>query len=189
MRKIMITSAVSLDGYMEGPGRDISWHRVDAELHRHLNELLAPLSAFIDGRVTHQLMADYWPTAADDPAASREAADFAEIWLSKKKYVLSRTLEEDRWNTEVVREFDPDWVRELKATSGAGMAVGGANLMAQFMRHDLIDEYRLYLNPVVVGGGTPLFPPGLTMDLRLIETRPFGQGVVELTYRPGPKRS
>ncbi|WP_062440723.1 dihydrofolate reductase family protein [Herbidospora daliensis] len=189
MRKIVIMSAVSLDGYMEGPGRDISWHRVDAELHRHFNALLAPLSAFIDGRVTHELMADYWPTAADDPAASRETADFARIWVAKKKYVFSRTLREDRWNTEVVRELDPEWVRELKATPGADMALGGANLMAQFMRHGLVDEYRLFLNPVVVGGGTPLFPPGLVMDLRLIETRPFGDGVVELTYRPGPNRS
>ncbi|WP_066366116.1 dihydrofolate reductase family protein [Herbidospora mongoliensis] len=189
MRKILITSAVSLDGYMEGPDRDISWHRVDAELHRHLNELLAPVSAFIDGRVTHQLMAGYWPTADQDPAATREIVDFAEIWRSKKKYVFSRTLEDAGPGTEIVREFDPGWVRELKAASGADMALGGANLMAQFMRHGLIDEYRLYLNPVVIGGGTPLFPPDLTLDLRLIETRPFNDGVVELTYRPGPNRS
>lgn len=189
MGKIFITSSVSLDGYMEGPDRDISWHRVDAELHRHFNHLLAPVRAFIDGRVTHELMQDYWPAADQDPAASPEIVEFAEIYRAKKKYVFSRTLEKVADDTEIVRELDPDWVRDLKAAPGADLALGGANLMGQFMRHGLIDEYRLYLNPVVLGGGTPLFPADLTMDLRLIETHPFNDGVVELVYRPGPNRS
>ncbi len=107
------------------------------------------------------------------------------------KVVYSRTLEEGRWNTTVARDVVPEEVRELQATAGGDLAVGGAGLAASFLRHDLIDEFRVYVHPVVLGGGTPMFGPSDTrIHLRLAETRTFGTGVVLLRYervarRPG----
>jgi len=98
--------------------------------------------------------------------------------------VYSRTLERADWNTTVVRDVIPEEVMELKAQPGGDMVVGGADLAAAFMRHDLIDEYRLYVHPVIIGKGKPLFQPSDAMiDLRLVESRRFGNGVVLLRYQ------
>ena len=101
MRKIIMMMSVSLDGYIAGPNREIDWHQVDAELHAHFNEELAAMGMFLDGRITYQLMADFWPTADQDPAASKEIAEFARIWRDMPKIVYSRTLEQADWNTTV----------------------------------------------------------------------------------------
>jgi dihydrofolate reductase len=184
MRKIFVALSVSVDGYVEGPGRDISWHHVDLELHRHFNEHLAECSAFLDGRVTHQLMAGFWPTADADPDAAPEIAEFARIWRDTPKFVFSSTFSDTAWNTTIVREVVPDQVRALKALPGADMALGGARLAASFAAHGLIDEYWLYVNPVVLGAGTPLFGPGHPRtELDLLDTRRFGDGVVLLRFR------
>jgi dihydrofolate reductase len=183
MRKIVVSSSVSLDGYFEGLGHDLSWNRVDEEVHEHFNETLAAMSVFLDGRVTHQLMAEFWPTADDDPEAPPPIVEFARIWREKPKIVFSRTWEDTAWNTTVRREVDPAEIRELQAQSGGDMVVGGAKLVDAFRRHDLIDEYRIYVHPVLVGAGTPLFKAGETLTaLELLETRTFGNGVVLLRY-------
>jgi dihydrofolate reductase len=99
------------------------------------------------------------------------------------KFVYSTTLEHADWNTTIVRDVVVDDILALKAQPGGDLVVGGAKLAATFLRHDLIDEYRLYVNPVVLGRGTPLFPPSdAPVTLRLAETRPFGTGVVLLRY-------
>ena len=183
--KIILMMSVSLDGFFEGPDREIGWHRVDEEVHAHFNERLRGVAAFVDGRVSYELMADYWPTADADPAAPEPVAEFAELWRKVPKYVYSRTLESAGWNTTIIPEFTPEGVRELKASAGGDLALGGAELAAHFMRHGLIDEYSLYVNPVVLGRGRPLFPGDLELDLRLAETRAFGNGVVLLRYLPG----
>jgi dihydrofolate reductase len=183
MRKIVMAQSVSLDGFMEGPDHDISWHRVDDELHRHFNEELGAMSAFLHGRVTYELMAGFWPTADQDPDASPPVAEFARIWRDMPKIVYSRTLERVDWNATIARDVVADEVRELASGPGGDMAVGGADLAGSFRRLDLIDEYRLYVNPVVLGRGTPVFRErdGGT-ELRLAEVRPFGNGVVLLRY-------
>jgi dihydrofolate reductase len=128
-------------------------------------------------------MAGYWPTADADPASSPPVADFARIWRDMPKFVYSTTLEHADWNTTIVRDVVVDDILALKAQPGGDLVVGGAKLAATFLRHDLIDEYRLYVNPVVLGRGTPLFPPSdAPVTLRLAETRPFGTGVVLLRY-------
>jgi dihydrofolate reductase len=100
------------------------------------------------------------------------------------KKVFSRTLERADWNATVVRDVVPEEIMELKAQPGGDLVLGGADLAAAFMRHDLIDEYRLYVHPIVLGQGKPLFPPSDTrIDLRLAETRTFGNGVVLLRYQ------
>ncbi|MCQ9133901.1 dihydrofolate reductase family protein [Streptomyces hilarionis] len=187
MRKIVLMMSTSLDGYIEGPGRDISWHRVDEELHRHFNTYIRGLGGLLSGRTTYELMAGYWPTADADPDASPVEAEFAGIWREMPKTVYSRTLERADWNTTIVREVVPEEVLALKRQEGGDLGLGGADLAAAFLRHDLVDELRVYVHPVLVGGGKPLFPQGLAgaaseTALRLTGSHAFGNGVVLLEY-------
>lgn len=109
---------------------------------------------------------------------------FARIWCEMPKIVYSRTLERADWNTTIVRDVVVEEVLALKAQPGGNLALGDAELAATFMRHDLIDEYRLYVHPVVIGRGKPLFPTSDTRThLKLAETRAFGNGVVLLRYQ------
>lgn len=184
MRKIILSMSVSLDGFIERPDRQIDWHQVDDELHRHLNEQLRQMGAFMSGRVTHELMADFWPTADADPSITGPMAEFAGIWRDTPKIVFSRTLERADWNTTILREVVPEEIKALKAQPGGDLALGGADLAAAFLAHDLIDEYHVYVHPVLIGRGKPLFPAtDATTFLRLAGTRAFGNGVVLLHYR------
>ena len=190
MRKLVFMMSVSLDGLFEGPDRELDWQLIDVELHQHFNEWLATAGAFLDGRVTYELMAGYWPTADQDPGASAPVIEFARIWRDMPKIVFSRTLEQAGWNTTIVREVDPEEIQRLKAqpggdpvVGGGDLVVGGADLATAFRAHDLIDEYRIYVQPVLLGRGRPLFQPSdVTAHLRLAETRAFGNGVVLLRF-------
>ncbi|WP_330241344.1 dihydrofolate reductase family protein [Streptomyces sp. NBC_00525] len=183
MRRIVYWMSMSLDGFIESPRREIDWHVVDEELHRYFNDQLAGMGGMLDGRVTHQLMADFWPTADRDPANAGTVAEFAGIWRDTPKYVYSRTLERADWNTTIVREVVPEEVRALKEQPGGDLALGGAGLAASFAALDLIDEYRVYVHPVLIGRGKPMFPTEESRTaLRLLGTRTFGSGVVELRY-------
>ena len=183
MRKIIFMMSVSLEGYFEGPDHELDWQLIDDELHWHFNEELGAMGAFLDGRVTYELMAEYWPTADRDPASSAPVAEFARIWRDMPKIVFSRTLERADWNTTVVPRLGTDEVMELKAQPGGDLVVGGADLAAAFMRRDLIDEYRLYVHPVLIGQGRRLFEQSDSkINLRLAETRTFSNGVVLLRY-------
>jgi dihydrofolate reductase len=176
--------SVSLDGFIEGPDRELDWHMVDDELHRHFNKQLSSMGAFLDGRVTYQLMAGFWPTADADPASSAPVVEFARIWRDMPKIVFSTTLERVDWNTTVRRDVSAEEILELKGQPGGDMMLGGADLAAAFMRLDLIDEYRLYVHPIVIGQGKRMFQPAAARTkLRLAETRTFGNGVVLLRYQ------
>ncbi|MET7904748.1 dihydrofolate reductase family protein [Streptomyces sp. NPDC005336] len=184
MRKIIMSMSVSLDGFIEGPERQIDWHLVDDELHRHFNEQLSGMGAFLNGRVTHELMAGFWPTADADPASSGPMVEFARIWREMPKVVFSRTLERAEWNTTIKRDVVVEEIRELTAQPGGDLALGGADLGTCFRRLGLIDEYRIYVHPVLIGRGKPLFEASDDRaDLRLVESRAFGNGVVMLHYR------
>ncbi|MCF6521738.1 dihydrofolate reductase family protein [Streptomyces sp. JJ36] len=183
MPRIVQMMSVSLDGYFEGPEREIDWHRVDETLHRHFNDLVRTMGGILSGRVTHELMAGFWPTADSDPESTPAMVEFAGIWREIPKVVFSRTLERADWNTTVKREVDPAEIRALKAGSGGDLVLSGADLATTFREHDLIDEYRLYVHPVLIGRGRPLFPLRDTRTaLDLAETRPFPNGVVLLRY-------
>jgi len=188
MRKIVFMMSVSLDGYFEGPDHDLGWQLISDELHSHFNEWLATAGAFLDGRVTYELMASHWPTADQDPAASAPTIEFARIWRDMPKIVFSRTLEQAGWNTTIVREVVPEQIAELKARPGGDLVIGGSVLAAAFWAHDLIDELRLYVQPVLLGRGRLLFQPSdVKLSFRLAEVRPFANGVVLLRYeRPAP---
>lgn len=183
MRRLILMMSVSLDGLMEGPNHELDWQSIDEELHQHFNDELRTMGAFLDGRLTYELMAGYWPTADEDPASSPTVAEFAGIWRDMPKLVYSRTLEKADWNSTIVREVVPAEVLKLKAQTGGDLMIGGADLAAEFMRHDLIDEFRIYVHPVVLGRGKPLFAsPEAMTRLRLIGTRIFSSGVVLLQY-------
>jgi dihydrofolate reductase len=188
MRKVVFMMTVSLDGYFEGPDHDLGWHDISDEIMRHFNEWLGAAGGFLDGRVTYELMASYWPAVEQDPSAAPLAAEFARIWRDMPKIVFSRTLEQAGWNTTILRDVDPAQIAELKARPGGDLVVGGSVLASAFMAQDLIDEYRFYVQPVILGRGRPLFRPSdLRISLRLAETRTFGNGVVLLRYeRPAP---
>jgi dihydrofolate reductase len=184
MGKIVLMMSVSVDGYFSGPNGELDWHRVDDEVHAHFNEVLGAMAAFLDGRRTYELMAAFWPTADRDPSSTPPMVDFARIWRDMPKVVYSRTLDHADWNSTVVREVIPEEVRELKDRFDGHLALGGAELARTFRELDLIDEYRLYVHPVLIGRGKPLFgPTDERRDLSLAETRTFGNGVVLLRHQ------
>jgi dihydrofolate reductase len=187
MRKVVFMMQVSLDGFFEGPDQDLGWHLVDDELHSHFNDELRTMGAFLDGRVTYELMANFWPTADQDPSSPAPMAEFARIWRDMPKIVYSRTLTSAGWNTEVVHDVVVEEVARLKQQPGGDLALGGAALAASFRRLGLIDEYRIYVHPVLIGRGKALFQEAdAVTPLRLLESRTFGNGVVLLRYAVEP---
>lgn len=183
MGSVVVQMSVSLDGFMSGPDGELDWHLVDEELHQHFNDVLRGAGAFLDGRVNHELMSAYWPTADQDPAASAPEREFAGIFRETPKVVFSRTLPEAPPGTELVREVVPEVERARAAAATGPLFVGGALLAASFAEHDLVDEYRIYVHPVLIGRGRPLFPAAdRRTSLQLLESRSFGNGVVLLRY-------
>lgn len=183
VRPIVLAMSVSIDGFFEGPGEDISWHRVDDELHSHFNEEHRAASLYLEGRRTRQLMADFWPTADQDPTNPPVMHEYAHIWRDTPSIVWSRTLTEDPgWGSQLRREVDPDEIRALKQADGGPIYLGGAVLAESFLAHGLVDEVRWYVHPVALGQGRRVFGPDHAPDLRLIDTRTFGNGVVLLHY-------
>ncbi len=190
MGRIAVFMSVSLDGFIEGPDHRIEWHQVDEELHQHFNDELRQMAGFLHGRVTYELMAGFWPTADADPANPGWVAEFAGIWRDTPKVVFSRTLDRADWSTRVFHRVDADEIRALAAEAGGDLSVGGAGLASAFRELDLIDEYRIYVHPVLVGRGTRLFTDvDQETDLRLLQTRAFGNGVVLLRYERGARRA
>lgn len=190
MGKLIIQVSLSIDGFFEGPDHDLSWHLVDEELHYHFNEQLAPMGAFLSGRVTYETMADFWPAADADPDAPGPMVEFARIWRDMPKIVYSRTLEQAGWNTTIVRDVVPAEVRQLKADVPGDLVLGGADVAEDFLRHDLVDEFRLYMHPVLLGRGTQFFRSSYeTLNLRQVESRTFGNGVVLLRYERPQRQS
>lgn len=183
MGKVILQNAVSVDGFFEGRNRDISWHLVDEELHQHMNQELKAMGGFIAGRVTHELMAEYWPDADQNPDSSPAEAEFAGIWRNMPKFVFSRTLTEAPWNTTVFADVVPEQIAELKARADGDLVMSGADLAGTFIKHGLIDEYRIYVHPVVIGEGRRVFnSPDFKASFTLAETKAFGNGVVLLRY-------
>jgi dihydrofolate reductase len=181
--KVIYSLSISLDGFVETPSRSLDWVLVDEELHSLFNDEARQMSAFLYGRRMYELMADYWPTGDTDPAATPAMREFAPIWRDTPKVVFSRTLERVDWNSRLVRDDAATEVARLKAEAGFDMGVGGPTIAASLMRAGLIDEYRVFVQPVILGAGTPFFPAlDERIGLKLLETRTFGSGVVYLRY-------
>jgi dihydrofolate reductase len=183
MRKLIYSFGVSLDGFIAGPGGEIDWSAPDEELHRFHNQQARELGAHLCGRKLYEEML-YWETADENPSAPEHALEFARIWKDLPKVVFSKTLEKVEGNARLVREGVAEEVAELKEQPGKDLAVGGAGLASILIELGLVDEYRLFVSPVVLGGGTPYFPAlDERIDLELVETRTFGSRVVYVRYR------
>jgi dihydrofolate reductase len=183
MAKLIYSMGVSLDGYIAGPGGDFRWATPDEELHRFHNQQARETSVHLYGRRLYETMR-YWETAAEDPSLSEPEREFAEIWRGTPKVVFSTTLDSVEGNATLRKEVVPEEIEVLKERSPKDLAVGGAGLAASFIRLGLIDEFHLFISPVVVGGGTPFFPPlEHGIELELEEARKFGSRVVYLRYR------
>jgi dihydrofolate reductase len=183
MRQVIYSMGVSLDGFIAGPGGEFDWSAPDEELHRFHNEQTREVGAHFCGRRLYELMV-YWETADQDPSAADYILEFARIWQNLPKIVFSTTLEKVEGKARLATDGVAEEVAKLKEQTGKDLAVGGAGLASTFTRLGLIDEYRLFVSPVVVGGGTPYFPAlEDRIDLELLETRTFGSRVVYLRYR------
>jgi dihydrofolate reductase len=174
---------VSLDGYIEGPNRELDWFGgEEPQFQRYVDEMVDSVGLALYGRRSYDLMVQYWP-AAETSAPSPPELAFARKMNALPKAVLSRTLGEATWNnTRIIR--DPDQIAALKREPGKPIvAWAGASLVATLAHLDLVDEYRLVVRPVVLGGGTPLFQ-GVAMKLRQVRTQTLGSGMTVLCYEP-----
>ena len=183
MGKLVYSMMVSLDGFVETPERSLDWVLIDEELHTFSNDEEREMSILLYGRRLYELMSGFWPTADADPTAPEYIADFARIWREKPKVVFSRTLDRVDWNSRLVRDGIVEEIARLKDQEAGELSIGGPELASTAMKHGLVDEYRLLVHPVVLGSGTPFFPPlDHRIPLRLAETRTFRSGVVFLRY-------
>ncbi len=186
MRKVLFFMLTSLDGYFEGPNQDITWHNVDAEFNEFAIEQLNSVDALLFGRVTYEMMASYWPT----PTAIKDDPIVAGKMNSLPKIVFSKTLSNVSWpNTQLIKKDFVEEIEKLKKQPGKDMIIfGSSDLAVSFIQHNLIDEYRIMVNPVVLGGGKPLFK-GIPkrFDLKLLKARAFKSGNVLLFYAPAKK--
>ncbi|MEY9931687.1 dihydrofolate reductase [Catenulispora sp. GP43] len=183
MAKLIYVTNMSLDGYIEDEHGAFDWFPVDDEVFAFTTDLLRSAGTFLYGRRLYEAMA-VWETDPALAAKSGLMADFASAWQAASKVVYSTTLDAvPTADTRLERRFDPAAVRELKATAGSDLLVGGANLATQAFKAGLVDECRLLVLPIVVGGGKPGLPTGVRADLELLDERRFRNGVVHLRYR------
>ena len=183
MARLIYSTIASLDGYVADETGNFDWAAPDDEVHAFLNDLTRPVGTFLLGRKMYEVLLP-WETPETFADQSEVIRDFAGIWRAADKVVYSRTLEAPASaRTRIERDFNPDAVRQMKASAGADLSIGGPELAAEAITAGLIDEWQLYLTPVVVGGGTRALPDGVRVDLELLEERRFAGGVVLLRYR------
>jgi dihydrofolate reductase len=183
MAKLIYSAIQSLDGYVADEDGNFDWAVPDEEVHTFVNDLEQPVGTYLYGRRMYEVMVGWEtaPTGTDQPPFKR---DYAKIWRAANKIVYSRTLDTvSSARTRIERDFDPKSIRQLKAAAGADLSVAGPHLAAQAFKAGLVDECRLFLAPIIVGGGNQSLPDGVHLTLELLEERRFGNGMVHLRYR------
>ena len=183
MRKIILFNLTSLDGYFEGPDRDINWHIVDDEFNEFAIQQTGEFGALLFGRVTYELMASYWPT--ED--AKRNDPAITEIMNRLPKIVFSKTLKKVEWeNTRLVNDHFVEAISKLKQEAGKDIAIfGSSDLAVTLLEHGLLDELRIMVNPILLGKGKTIFQGIKTqLGLKLLKTRTFKSGNILLYYEP-----
>ena len=189
MAPLIYVTNVSLDGYIEDANGAFDWGPPGDEVFAATTALLGSVGTFLYGRRLYETMA-VWETDPALAAQSDLAAEFARAWQAADKVVYSTTLtaaSTDR--TSLEPRFDPDAVRELKAHATENVMIGGAKLASQAFEAGLVDEYDLFVWPVILGGGKPALPAGIRTDLELVEEHRFRNGVVRLRYNVSPDHS
>lgn len=180
--KIIVWMQSSIDGFTAGPNGEFDWPQIGDEIHTHFVTTLRDAGLFVYGRNVFEMMAGYWPIADTLPGATPNQVAYTQIWKPMPKAVVSRTLTQADWNATVVGE--PARVRELAdAADGDAYVFGGSQTVAALADADLIDEYQIFIHPVVLGGGTPFFPPlSERQPMTLVEARTFDGRVCGLRY-------
>ncbi len=187
MRKLIVFNLVSVDGYFAGEDGDINWHQVDDEFNKFAVEQTKTFGAIIFGRTTYELFESYWPGAVADPATAPDDLEIAKTIDEVEKIVFSKTLKEVAWkNSKLLHEVDPEEIKKLKEQEGKDMVIFGSGTIVQALTNlGLVDEYRLMINPIILGKGKPMFKDVKEMHkLKLLNTRTFGNGNVLLYYEP-----
>jgi len=185
MAKLIYSAITSLDGYVEDEDGKFDWAAPDEEVHSFVNDLERGVGTYLYGRRMYEVMGAWetMDTSAEQPSVVQ---DYAEIWRAADKIVYSKSLETvSSARTRIEHDFDPEAVRQLKAQAGRDISVGGPDLAAQAIKAGLVDEYHLFVTPIVVGGGKQSFPDNVRLNLELLGERRFGNGVVHLHYRTG----
>ena len=184
MAKLIYTAIMSLDGFVADEHGNFDWAEPDEEVHTFVNDLERPIGTYLYGRRLYDVMVA-WETITDEQPFVQ---DYAELWRAADKIVYSRSLETaSSAKTRIERSFEPDAVRRMKETVHRDISVGGPDLAAQAIRAGLVDEFHLFLAPIVVGGGTQALPDDVRVELELLAERRFGNGTVHLHY--GTERS
>ena len=182
MAKLICTGITSLDGYTADEDGKFDWGAPDPEVHAFIDDLERPVGTYLYGRRLYEVMAA-WETMHVEPDQPH-ILDFANLWRAAEKVVYSTTLASvSTPRTRIERAFDPEAVRALKAAADSDLSVGGPVLAAQAFRAGLVDEIRMFVSPITVGGGNRFLPDGVRLDLELAEERRFAGGVVFLRYR------
>lgn len=185
MRKIISFMHISLDGFVAGPNGEMDWIKVDQELFDHVGKRISEGDTALYGRVTYEMMENYWPTAADKPKATKHDIEHSKWYSKVQKIVLSKTMKgRSLNNTRIISENLSEAINELRQGTGADILLfGSPTATHSLMQKDLIDGYWLFVNPVILGRGIPLFE-GIKdkTKLKLLTTRQFTSGVTELNY-------
>jgi dihydrofolate reductase len=182
MAKLIYSTIASLDGYVADEKGNFDWAAPDEEVHSLVNDLERPVGTYLYGRRMYEVMA-YWETAHTLADQRPVIQEYADIWRAADKVVYSRTLETvSSARTRIERDFDPEAVRQMKTRAGPDISVGGPELAAQAIKAGLVDEYHLFLLPIMVGGGKRSLPDDVRVELELLNERRFANGVVYLHY-------
>jgi dihydrofolate reductase len=185
MRKIISFMHISLDGFVAGPNGEMNWIKVDEEIFDYVGKRISEGDAALYGRVTYQMMEGYWPTAADKPTASKHDIEHSQWYKKVHKVVLSKTLEgTDLPNTTIISDNLLDSINKIKQQPGGDILLfGSPTATHSLIQLNLIDGYWLFVNPIVLGRGVPLFAEIKDqIKLNLLNTRQFTCGVTELDY-------
>jgi len=182
MAKLIYSTIASLDGYVADAEGNFDWGAPDEEVHGFVNDLERGIGTYLYGRRMYEVMVA-WETMDIQPALSPVMADYTRIWQAAEKIIYSTTLEvPSSERTRIERSFDPEAVRQLKATAARDISVGGPDLAGQAIAAGLVDEIQLLIAPVVVGAGNRSLPDGVRLDLELLDERRFSGGLVFLHY-------
>lgn len=185
MRKIISFAHLSLDGFVAGPNGEMDWININDELFAHVEQRIGLTDTALYGRKTYDMMESYWPTAADQPNATRHDKVHSEWYSKANKIVLSRTMKDVvRPNTTIISDNIAKQIGAMREQQGTEILVfGSPSATHALMQHGLIDGYWLFVNPVVLGKGIPLFNGNQSRaTLELLSTRQFACGVTELSY-------
>lgn len=183
MAKLIYVTNVSLDFYIEDEHGSFNWSAAGDDFFAFITDLMRPIGTHLYGRRLYETMA-VWETDPALGAQSELARDFAAVWQAADKVVYSTTRDAvSTARTRLEHSFDPDSVRDMKASTTSDLFVGGAQLAAQALEADLVDECHLFVRPIVLGGGKPALPGGSRVDLELLDDRRLSNGVVYLRYR------